>query len=717
MSEWFTAAELLALRVTALPGTVQNINAKAKREAWRSCKLPRLGAPRGYHIDSLPAAVRIAIAKASVTATATATYGPADAITPPAPAKDPRNLAAITGRAKHRAETRLLLLAAFDDFRARAGLALSTAAVEFSAAWNGGAIAADAELRAAMPRVSRNSLLNWYSARAREGAVRLAGRYNGGNRKAEIDATPALRDCLIATYADKSHLSAGQLRDALRDAGVPRMPSLRQIQRWMNKWRTANPRHDLQLRNPDKAKGKYLSAIGTASAGIHRINQLWEMDASPADVLCIDGRYKISAVIDVATRDALVLVTPQPRAGAHLALFRAFALTRGLPEIVKTDNGQDYKARDFITTMAALEVEQVFCPPFSPEKKPHVERFIGTLQRDLFARLPGFVGHNVADAQAIRARKTFAQRLGVSDADAFAVQLTAAELQREVLAWLETYRMRLHSSLGRSPQAEAEALALGKGAAIKPLPQPRDMDICLLPLIGEHTVGKEGIRAEGTRFIAPWVGALAGTRILVRLDPADMGLVYCFDPVTHDFIGEAYAPERAGLDRRAMAVESKRRQRLIDGDVHTALKRLKRELKPHKVAAAIANGTALLPDSVTISLTDQSAAQPNANLRSSKAPAATHMRAVAITDASLTNQEQQQTEQQCTTPDPAVRPIKEADYVAWVLSGRGDEQDASDLLRQARSAGFRAVYEIDDDQIAGLLKRAGLEREADTRAA
>ncbi|WP_374631774.1 DDE-type integrase/transposase/recombinase [Ferrovibrio sp.] len=705
MSEWFTAAELLAMRLDALPGTVQNINAKAKREAWRSCKLPRLGAPRGYHIDSLPAVVRIAIAKASVSATAAPL---ADTIARPATAKDPRNLAAITGRAKERAETRLLMLATFDDFRSRAGLALSTAAVEFSAAWNAGAIAADEALRADMPRVSRNSLLNWYSARAREGAVRLAGRYNGGNRKADIDATPAVRDCLLATYADKPHFSAGQLRDALREAGVPRLPSLRQIQRWMNRWRAANPRHDLQLRDPDKAKGKYLSAIGTASANIKRVNQLWEMDASPADVLCVDGRYKISAVIDVATRDALVLVTPQPRAGAHLALFRAFALSRGLPEVVKTDNGQDYKARDFITTMAALEVEQVFCPPFSPEKKPHVERFIGTLQRDLFARLPGFVGHNVADAQAIRARKTFAQRLGVSDTDAFAVELTAAELQREVLHWLESYRMRRHDSLGRSPQAEAEALAAGAGAAIKPLPHARDMDICLLPLKAEHTVGKEGIRAEGTRFIADWNGALAGTRVLVRLDPADMGLVYCFDPVTHDFIGEAYAPERAGLDRRAMAVESKRRQREVDGHVHSALKRMRRELKPHKVAAAIAAGTPLLPDSITIPLTGPAGS-------SSATPAASHMRAVAIPGAA--DVPALPAPEQTAVMDPAVRPMKEAEYVAWVLAGYGDDQDARDLLRQARQPSFRSVFEIGDDQIAALRVRAGQVSEADTRAA
>ncbi len=66
------------------------------------------------------------------------------------------------------------------------------------------------------------------------------------------------------------------------------------------------------------------------------------------------------------------------------------------------------------------------------------------------ARSAGFIGHDVADRKAIESRKSFADRLGCDDADAFAVQLTAAELQRYIDEWVEySYSPTEHTRPGR----------------------------------------------------------------------------------------------------------------------------------------------------------------------------------------------------------------------------------------------------------------------------
>ena len=107
-------------------------------------------------------------------------------------------------------------------------------------------------------------------------------------------------------------------------------------------------------------------------------------------VICADGkRYAIVAAIDIWSRQARVLVVPTSRATAIATLLRCCILEWGMPEAVRTDEGKDYTSRHVLGVLADLEVEHRPCPPYTPEAKPFVERFLGTLTRDLFATLPG----------------------------------------------------------------------------------------------------------------------------------------------------------------------------------------------------------------------------------------------------------------------------------------------------------------------------------------
>ncbi|WP_265348960.1 DNA-binding protein, partial [Pseudomonas aeruginosa] len=69
MSEWFSAQALAGL--PELPGTVQGINIRAKRESWKVRICAGRGNPREYHISSLPDETRAALLNAALGEVAT----------------------------------------------------------------------------------------------------------------------------------------------------------------------------------------------------------------------------------------------------------------------------------------------------------------------------------------------------------------------------------------------------------------------------------------------------------------------------------------------------------------------------------------------------------------------------------------------------------------------------------------------------------------------
>ena len=211
-----------------------------------------------------------------------------------------------------------------------------------------------------------------------------------------------------------------------------------------------NARDLLAVTNPDRDRSRHRPAGGDAAARIVRLNQLWELDSTPADVICADGRrYAIVAAIDIWSRQARVLVVPTSRATAIAALLRRCIMEWGVPEAVRTDEGNDYTSRHVLGVLADLEIEHRPCPPYTPEAKPFVERFLGTLTGDLFATLPGFSGHDVAQAQALRSRKSLAARCGEDDAEIYGATLTAEELQERCDTWCDAvYGRRPHTGLG-----------------------------------------------------------------------------------------------------------------------------------------------------------------------------------------------------------------------------------------------------------------------------
>lgn len=579
---WYSALELAGM--PGLPTTKRGVNDLATRDAWPFRDRAGRGGGREYPLSILPVETRTHIAAqiASQAAGARRAAGMRLALASrlTAEARFARSEEALKAsarqpeRAQQRIDAKLAVLRAWEHFHTSSELPVAASQHAFARLYNRAEIAVEDWVRELVPECSGSTLQRWRSTLSRGGVADLAGRY--GNRRGDtaIDRQRELYDFVVAMLTQHPHASASHVQQALqarfRGTSV-RLPSPRALQRWLSAWKQENAQLYTAIANPDAWKGRYMAAQGSLTEGVTRLNQRWELDSTPGDVMLIDGRHAVIGVIDVYSRRAKLLVSKTSKSVAIATLVRHALLDWGVPEEAKTDNGQDYTSHHLTRAFAALGIQQSLCPPFSPWKKPSIERFFGTFSRDLVELLPGFIGHSVAERQAIEARSSFADRLLKRDGT-LEVSLTAAEFQRFCDSWCEdVYMHRDHRGLdGATPFDRVTQWR----HPVRRIEDPRALDVLLAeaPGDGTRTVQKKGIQVDGGWFIGVELGEHVGRQVQVRLDPADLGRIYVFSAQSGAFIGVAECPERTGMDRREVAIKAREVQRAKVQDERRALK-------------------------------------------------------------------------------------------------------------------------------------------------
>ena len=619
-----TAAQI----ATAMGTSKSTVIRRAEREGWAFADEPgRGGQRRLYALDQLPAAARAALAwhqpgarvvqAAHGTAPAQAAQAAQSAghstgarlalqtglAGQAALARRQASLtaaAALSGPAQARLDARLAVVRACEMYTRACGLPAHQARTAFARAYNSGEIQVPPSVLAQVPATSDSSLERWQALLRKHGITALAGGYGNRAGSGRIDTQPALQAFITAMLVQFPHARATQIMAGLAArftgpaAVLPaHLPSLRSLERWVDAWRAANAGTLQALANPDAWKNQHMVAFGSKSDGITRLNQLWELDGSPADLLLSDGRHCLIAGIDVATRWPVIVVSKTNTAVAVAALLRRMLLELGVPERVKTDNGSDYTSHHITRVLAALSPAgadmQELCPPFQPWHKPHIERFFGTFTRSLVELCPGFIGHSVAERSAIEARQSFADRL-MQRGEVVPITMTAQELQAFCDKWLaDVYMHNPHEGLaGRTPFAAAAA-----GAAYRRrIDDTRALDILLAEAPGNNgrrTVGKKGIRLDETHFIAPELEAWVGQEVQVRYDAMqhDLGRLYVFGGESMAFICIAEAPERTGMNRHEVALKAKAMQTKRVQDERRALKAAAKKVGTDTVVAEI----------------------------------------------------------------------------------------------------------------------------------
>lgn len=448
-----------------------------------------------------------------------------------------------------------------------------------------------AVVREAYPAISARSVERWHTDYTRDGLAGLIDKQDG-HLKRDVNVftkQPPLYNTTLALLVAKPHIKNSDMLEMLKEASVDgetgeilfEAPSIWAVDRFLRAWREKHPELFLAATSPDEWKNKAMSAVGNASEDVMRLNQRWEMDATPADWMLLDPenaqhrRYTCSVCIDVYSRRMIVVLSRTPKAQTHMFCLRLALLAWGVPEEIVTDNGKDYLAKEFKLALDGLKIKHHVTNPFSPWEKPHVERGIGVMLHSILEVLPNFIGHSVAERQAIEARKTFAERLFKKDS-VVELDVSPGELNDHIQNWLTgTYHQREHGGTGKTPFSRAAAWA-GK---VRHIDNERALDVLLMPTAangGTRVFQKKGLEIEGGWYAAPelYRKVEVGTEVLIR-ETEDFGQVVVYQE--GEFICVAICPERKGVSRKELAAHCRNAQ----------AKRLKDDRKQLRTAAKI----------------------------------------------------------------------------------------------------------------------------------
>lgn len=595
MKTWYPAAELAGL--PGMPTTKRGVNLAVGRSGW---KTRETGKAREIHVANLPDATRAHLASLeSANGAITDLPVAANDVRDRQSTKEAglRQFAALPDNdpRKGRARARAWLLSCWADYAQEHGTSPASCVADFVARYRIGDIAIPEEHRAALPMrngarsLDRATLYRWRSEYQERGIAGLMDGY--GNRKGafKVATNERLQQIVLGCVMNQPHITPTKILQFLA-AEHPELGcvSEKAVERFLKRWKADNAQAFAAHVNPDQWKNRFMSAFGSQHDGIVRLNQLWELDSTPADWMLADGRHCVIGVIDMYSRRLQFRVSKTSKAEAVALAFRKAVLAWGVPESVRTDNGADYKSNRFRTVVRDLEIEHLFCMPFASEQKGTIERAMRTMSHGVMDLLPGFIGHNVAERKVIEARKSFAERI-MAPGEVIEVALTAEQLQQKLDQWCEAiYGRNEHRGLGTTPWQKANDWR----GTIRRIGDERALDALLSEIAGQRSVTKKGIRLDHHEYIAAELVAYIGQEVHLRRDVDDMGRVFVYD-LAGQFVCVAQCPELTGISRAEVAAVSHVKQKALRQEHRQEAQALSREIKRNPFEAIVEHRIAI----------------------------------------------------------------------------------------------------------------------------
>jgi len=579
MKDWLSVAELAGL--PGLPRTRRGVQLYVNRHKWT----PRDTEHREFSINYLSGAQKLALMRRESREIDPARDLAAAGDRAPAGRAAPAPLGTALSEAQQDLlDQRFELVQRYEEFR-RANSGTTMAALKQFAAIEG------------TPWPTLHRWVKRYLKDGVAGLIDQRGRPKGGKVVQSVD----MQESIIAMVIQQPVLSARQIRHLIEPSFNGATPSTVQIQRFIRKWTSEHRAEMAAMTNPREFNNRYRVAVADAAAGITRFGELLEIDATPADAHCVDGRHAIIGMIDVASRTTRWRVSKTVTSVAVGLLLREWIREFGVPEAVHGDNGKEFVARHTQRILAALEVAWNPSLPYAPWQKPFIERANGTMSHDLLPLLPGYRGANVAQAQAIRERLSMAARRGKTDRTIFEVSLTGEQLQAHLDNWARNiYGDAPHSELARRTPNEVAAELLRR--SVKRAIDDRVLDQLMAQAPGGdglRVVTKKGVSIDGVDYIADELVAHIGQRVHAYFDPRDLGeiAVYSSD---HQFVCVAINPERKGIDRGTMALMMREAQDRFTREHRAEGARLKKKINLRRVADAYLQAHADSATAVTL---------------------------------------------------------------------------------------------------------------------
>lgn len=215
----------------------------------------------------------------------------------------------------------------------------------------------------------------------------------------------------------------------------------------------------------------------------------------------------------------------------------------GLPKsmTLHVDNAREFRGKDLHRLCEEYGISVSFRPKKMPKFGGHIERFIGTLNKELHS-LPGTTFSNTLDR-------------GQYDSEGKAI-MTIKELESWVAQFIvNVYHNRVHSEIGMTPKKKYEMGIFGDettpGIGLPEIIQGDDairLKTTLLPSI-ERTVQKNGVTVENITYYSDVlrkyvrleeVGSKKRRKFLFKYDPRDISTLYFYAPDLKEYFPIPY---------------------------------------------------------------------------------------------------------------------------------------------------------------------------------
>ena len=146
-------------------------------------------------------------------------------------------------------------------------------------------------------------------------------------------------------------------------------------------WHLEGHRLPHRKRSGKRAQGSALNSSRSRPATA--VNHIWSYDFVSAATRR-SGPIRILNVVDEFSRRSLgSCVSRSIGAAAVIRHLTKLFQVHGRPQMVRSDNGREFIAASVVSWLADHGVTAVFIEKASPQQNPFVERFNGTMRRDL----------------------------------------------------------------------------------------------------------------------------------------------------------------------------------------------------------------------------------------------------------------------------------------------------------------------------------------------
>lgn len=442
MKEWFSASELAALKLPALPSAQQNIKLWAKRESWKTRKRSGAGGGSEYPISALPPEAQDALLERILKTSAPAKAAPLP----------PQNTADLKDYQRKVMDARAAILMEVDRLTALTSRISAVLAV-VDASKNGTlrpdlqelVPIANAKSRAGSS-LSRPTLYRWLAARRDHGAPGLAVQ------AVPETSIPEWASALMDLYARPQKPSLAFCVERLQAEYGDDAPSYDQAKRFLRKLDTIS-------RNKGRMGPRELKRL---KAFVRRdTSELWPTAVYSADGHTSDAevahpihgrpfRPEITTIIDIYTRRVVgwSVGLAETTWGTLDAIRHAFQ-TSGVCDIWYVDRGKGFNNAVFDAeltgVLARFGVTKSNSLPYNSQARGVIERVHQSLWIRGAKTLPTYMGADMDPEARQRAFKI--TRADIKKTGQSRLLMTWPDFLAWVAEQVLTYNQRPHSSL------------------------------------------------------------------------------------------------------------------------------------------------------------------------------------------------------------------------------------------------------------------------------